>query len=123
MLRNEASSFETTLEVNPSTVERERLPAFREVGVDRISLGAQSFCDRTLKRLGRAHRGEEAERTFRACRAAGFERISLDLIFAAPDQRLADFEAAPGTDEIQIPCLNEVSWRRRRTPKHQGQQK
>ncbi len=83
---------ETTLEVNPSSVERARLPAFRELGVDRVSLGVQSFDDETLKRLGRAHRAEEAEQTLAACRAAGFRAISLDLIFAAPDQRLADLE-------------------------------
>lgn len=89
----ESAPRETTLEVNPSTIERERLPAFREAGVDRVSVGVQSFCDRTLKRLGRAHRAEEAQRTLDACRAAGFEELSLDLIFGAPDQGLADFEA------------------------------
>ena len=77
---------ETTLEVNPSTVERARLPDFREAGVDRVSVGVQSFDDLVLKRLGRAHRADEAHATLAACRAAGFARISLDLIYAAPDQ-------------------------------------
>jgi len=84
---------EITLEVNPSTLERERLPAFRDAGVNRLSLGVQSFDDATLKRLGRAHRADEARRTLRAARAAGFEALSCDLIFAAPGQRLAQLEA------------------------------
>ena len=83
---------EVTLEVNPSTLERERLPAFRAAGVDRVSVGVQSFDDTALRRLGRAHRAREGERTLAACRAAGFARISLDLIAAAPGQDLADFE-------------------------------
>jgi len=84
---------EVTLEVNPSTVERERLPGFRAAGVDRVSLGIQSFDDVTLRRLGRAHRAAEGLRTLRACREAGFDRLSLDLIAAAPEQSLAGFEA------------------------------
>lgn len=82
---------ETTLEVNPSTVERERLPDFRSAGVNRVSVGVQSFDDGVLKRLGRAHRAEEAHRTLRACRDVGFPVVSLDLIFAAPGQTVALF--------------------------------
>lgn len=77
---------EVTLEVNPSTLERERLPAFRAAGVGRISLGVQSFDDDTLRRLGRAHRADEIDRTLTALRDAGFENLSLDLIIAAPGQ-------------------------------------
>jgi oxygen-independent coproporphyrinogen-3 oxidase len=80
---------EVTLEVNPSTLERERLPAFRAAGVDRVSVGIQSFDDTTLRRLGRAHRAREGERTLAACREAGFRHLSLDLILAAPGQDLA----------------------------------
>jgi len=87
-----AEPLEITLEVNPSTLERERLPAFRDAGVNRVSLGVQSFDDRVLKRLGRAHRADEARRTLRACRDAGFEALSLDLIFGAPGQTLAQLE-------------------------------
>jgi len=83
---------ETTLEVNPSTLERERLAGFRAAGVTRLSVGIQSFDDTVLRRLGRAHRAEEARLTLAACRAAGFAAISLDLIFAAPGQTLAGFE-------------------------------
>lgn len=84
-----AETVETTLEVNPSTLERKRLPAFRKAGVNRVSLGVQSFDDRVLKRLGRAHRAGEARRSLRACRDAGFAALSLDLILAAPGQTLA----------------------------------
>ncbi len=75
---------EITLEVNPSTVERERLPGFREAGINRLSVGIQSFDDAVLHRLGRAHRAEENHRSWRAAREAGFENLSLDLIFGAP---------------------------------------
>ena len=88
-----AQPEEVTLEVNPSTVERERLPGFRSAGVDRLSIGVQSFDDLVLRRLGRAHRAEEGHATLAAARAAGFERISLDLIFGVPDQSDASFEA------------------------------
>ena len=75
---------EVTLEANPSTVERERLPHFRAAGVNRLSLGVQSFDDAVLKRLGRAHRGVEGRRTLEAARAAAFDSISVDLIWAVP---------------------------------------
>ena len=87
-----AGDVETTLEVNPSTTERARLPGFRAAGVSRLSVSVQSFSDDTLKRLGRAHRGAEARATLAAARAAGFDDVSLDLIVAAPGQRLADLE-------------------------------
>lgn len=83
---------EVTLEVNPSTVERARLPAFRAAGVNRLSIGVQSFSDATLKRLGRAHRADESRATLDAARKAGFNNVSLDLIAAAPGQRLGDLE-------------------------------
>ncbi|MCL4686692.1 radical SAM family heme chaperone HemW [Myxococcota bacterium] len=83
---------EVTLEVNPGTTERTRLPAFRAAGVNRLSIGVQSFSDATLKRLGRAHRTAESRATLTAARAAGFDNLSLDLITAAPGQRLADLE-------------------------------
>lgn len=85
---------EVTLEVNPSTVERERLPGFAGAGVNRLSVGIQSFDDTVLRRLGRAHRAAEGLRTLRAAREAGFRNLSLDLIFSAPGQD----EASLGRD-------------------------
>ena len=99
---------EVTLELNPSTVERERLPGFREAGVGRVSVGVQSFDDATLKRLGRAHRAADAHRTLAACRRAGFEAIALDLIVAAPRQTQAgadrdlDEVIAFGPDHVSV---------------------
>jgi oxygen-independent coproporphyrinogen-3 oxidase len=87
-----APPAEITLEVNPSTVERERLPGFREAGVNRLSVGVQSFDDAALKRLGRAHRAEAAHETLAATRAAGFANVSLDLIVGVPGQTPADVE-------------------------------
>jgi oxygen-independent coproporphyrinogen-3 oxidase len=90
----DCAEVETTLEVNPSTVERERLPAFRsEAGASRLSVGVQSFDDSLLKALGRAHREGEIHLTLDAARAAGFENISIDLIFAALHQTPAMLDA------------------------------
>ena len=83
---------EITLEVNPSTLERERLPRFRDVGIGRLSIGIQSFDDVVLHRLGRAHRAVESHATLRAARDAGFANVSVDLIFAAPGGSLAQLE-------------------------------
>jgi oxygen-independent coproporphyrinogen-3 oxidase len=88
----EGEPREVTLEANPSTLERERLAGFRAAGVDRLSLGVQSFDDATLKRLGRAHRAEQVQRTLAAARAAGFGNVSLDLIEGAPGQALGALE-------------------------------
>lgn len=85
--------LEITLEVNPSTTERASLPAFRDAGVNRLSIGIQSFSDATLKRLGRAHRAEESHATLAAARDAGFANVSLDLLFGAPEQSLAALDA------------------------------
>lgn len=80
--------IEVTLELNPSTVELARLPGFRAAGIDRLSIGIQSFQDVLLKRLGRAHRAAVAREALLAARAAGFGNLSLDLIFALPEQTL-----------------------------------
>jgi oxygen-independent coproporphyrinogen-3 oxidase len=83
---------EVTLEANPSTLERDRLRGFRGAGVDRLSLGVQSFDDEALRRLGRAHRASECLRALEAARAAGFGNLSLDLIVGAPGQSRASVE-------------------------------
>ena len=71
---------EVTLEANPGTTDEGRFTAFRALGVNRLSIGVQSFADSQLLVLGRKHSGSEAERAFRTARAAGFENVSLDLI-------------------------------------------
>jgi oxygen-independent coproporphyrinogen-3 oxidase len=84
--------IETTLELNPSTVEQARLAGFRRAGINRLSVGVQSFDDVQLKRLGRAHRAAVARETLAAARAAGFDNLSIDLIFAGPSQTGFDLE-------------------------------
>ncbi len=84
--------LETTLELNPSTVEQARLGGFRAAGINRLSIGVQSFDDLQLKRLGRAHRAAVARQTWIAARAAGFDNLSIDLIFAGPSQSRTDLD-------------------------------
>lgn len=88
----ECDSVEITLEANPSSLERAQLSGFREVGVNRLSLGVQSFNAPVLQRLGRAHRAEESHLAIEAARAAGFSNLSLDLIFGAPGGSAAQLE-------------------------------
>jgi oxygen-independent coproporphyrinogen-3 oxidase len=87
-----APDVETTLELNPSTLEEARLPGFRAAGINRLSIGIQSFDDAQLKRLGRAHRAAVARQTLVAARAAGFDNLSIDLIFAGPSQDESDLD-------------------------------
>ncbi len=78
---------EITLEANPGTVEAERFRDYRAAGVNRLSLGIQSFDDAMLARIGRIHGGDEARRAIEAA-TTHFERVNLDLMYALPEQRL-----------------------------------
>lgn len=77
---------EITMEANPGALEYERLDAVRAAGVNRLSMGAQSFDRALLRWMGRIHSPDEIETAFRAARAAGFDNINLDFIFALPGQ-------------------------------------
>ncbi|HEX5035652.1 MAG TPA: radical SAM family heme chaperone HemW, partial [bacterium] len=100
------NSTEITLETNPKTVNRDKLASFRSLGLNRISLGVQSFQDRFLKVLGRIHDGNDARRAVDDARAAGFKNVSCDLIFALPGQSFEDWTKdlnaalALGTDHL-----------------------
>ncbi len=83
---------EITLEANPGTVTGETLRAFRSIGVNRLSIGIQSFHDHELQFLGRIHDGAEALRCYEHGRAAGFDNISMDLIYSIPGQTLDRWE-------------------------------
>ncbi|HSG88363.1 MAG TPA: radical SAM family heme chaperone HemW [Pseudomonadales bacterium] len=93
-----AADAEITLEANPGTAEAGRFRGYRAAGVNRLSIGVQSFSDAALQRLGRIHDGDEAGRALHLARAAGFERINLDLMHGLPGQdptaALADLEHA-----------------------------
>jgi oxygen-independent coproporphyrinogen-3 oxidase len=86
-----APDAEVTLEVNPETVDAARLAAFRAAGVNRLSIGVQSFRDEELRRLGRLHDAARAAAVVAEARAAGFDNVSLDLMMWLPGQTLADW--------------------------------
>ncbi len=77
---------EWTLEMNPATVSLEKARVLRDLGVNRISMGVQSWDENLLTVLGRVHSREQAERSYAILREAGFENVNLDLIFAVPTQ-------------------------------------
>jgi oxygen-independent coproporphyrinogen-3 oxidase len=77
---------EVTVETNPGTVTQEKLSAYRSMGVNRLSVGVQSFFDDDLQFLGRIHNSEEAIRCVKFARGAGFENLSLDFIYSLPGQ-------------------------------------
>jgi oxygen-independent coproporphyrinogen-3 oxidase len=84
---------EWTFEVNPATVRADKARLLRDAGVTRISLGVQSWDDTLLQTLGRVHNATQAEKTFATLRAAGFDNINIDLMFAVPGQTLAQWQA------------------------------
>jgi oxygen-independent coproporphyrinogen-3 oxidase len=88
-----ASETEATLETNPETATPERLDGFRRSGVNRISFGVQSFDPGELARLGRVHSADRARTALRDARAAGFDNVSLDLMFWLPGQSLESWLA------------------------------
>lgn len=93
-----APAAEITLEANPGTVEHDRFEGYRAAGVNRVSLGIQSFDSAHLHALGRIHDADQARSAVRAVIDAGFDNFNLDLMWALPgqdvDQALADVETA-----------------------------
>lgn len=83
---------EITLEINPGSITVEKLRAFRSLGINRASFGAQTFDDRELAKLGRSHTANDARRTFHDLREAGFDNVSFDLIAGLPGQTLAGWQ-------------------------------
>ncbi|HEY2731434.1 MAG TPA: radical SAM family heme chaperone HemW [Polyangia bacterium] len=89
-----ADALEITVEANPGEVDEARLRALRGAGVSRLSLGAQAFDDRLLRALGRNHDAAAIPVAVRAARVAGFEALSLDLMFGLPGQSRDDWRRA-----------------------------
>lgn len=85
---------EITLEANPGTVTAATLAGYRGAGVNRLSLGVQSFDDLLLQRLGRIHSAKEALDAYDAARKAGFSNVGIDLINGLPDQSLAMWKSS-----------------------------
>ena len=83
---------EITMEANPGTLTESKLRMLKEAGVNRLSLGLQSFDNRILKAMGRAHTAETFMESYRLARKAGFQNINLDLMFDFPGQRMEQWE-------------------------------
>ena len=106
-----AAVREWTCEANPGSVSERKAKLLRESGVNRISLGVQSFDDGLLQLLGREHSALQAEASFHLLRRAGFENLNVDLMFGLPGQTLTQWEetlrraVALGPDHISAYCL------------------
>ncbi len=88
-----AANCEISLEANPGTLNPEKLKIYKECGVNRISLGAQTFNDKSLAAIGRDHSAEEVVVSLELLRNNGFENLNLDLILGLPGQDQADWAA------------------------------
>jgi oxygen-independent coproporphyrinogen-3 oxidase len=82
---------EITVECNPAMADADKLRALRSLGVNRLSIGAQSAVDDELAALGRIHTFKDTQKTYRAAREAGFDNISLDVMFGIPQQTMESF--------------------------------
>jgi putative oxygen-independent coproporphyrinogen III oxidase len=85
-----ADDAEITLEANPGTIERGRFSGYAQAGINRVSLGAQSFSAAALQRLGRIHSVDDTHRAVEELRAARLDNFNLDLMYALPDQTLEE---------------------------------
>ncbi len=88
-----APDAEITIEGNPGTLTPEKLPVYRRAGINRLSLGAQSFDDGLLRSLGRIHAAAQVGEAVRMARDAGFKNINLDLMYALPGQTADQWRA------------------------------
>lgn len=83
---------EYTFEANPGDLSKDKISVLKHSGVNRLSFGVQSFNDRLLEKIGRNHRADDVYRSVREAQEEGFSNISIDLIYALPEQTLEDFE-------------------------------
>ncbi|WP_299876301.1 radical SAM family heme chaperone HemW [uncultured Cocleimonas sp.] len=97
---------EITMEANPGTFEQERFSAYRETGINRLSIGIQSFNDKHLKALGRIHGADEAQKSTKIAKQAGFDNFNLDIMYGLPeqtiDQAIADLKQAIDANPTHI---------------------
>jgi oxygen-independent coproporphyrinogen-3 oxidase len=103
--------IEWTIEANPGSVSATKTALLRRVGINRISLGVQSWDDELLKLLGREHNAEQAAQSFEIFRAAGFSNINVDLMFGLPGQTIDQWREtlertiALGPEHVSTYCL------------------
>ena len=83
---------EITLELNPTDMTLEKLKKIRKIGINRLSIGIQSFQNHVLKFIGRQHSSDDAVNVYRMAREAGFENITVDLMFGIPNQSIEDLQ-------------------------------
>src|SRR5438874_6824295 len=86
-----ARDREVTLEANPESIDAARLAAYRDAGVNRLSIGVQSFRNAELRRLSRLHDADRAAAAYQDARAAGFDNVSLDLMMWLPQQSVGEW--------------------------------
>lgn len=89
-----SGNVEFTVEANPNTIATDSIAFLREHGVNRVSIGVQSFSDRVLKTLGRVHTAAQAKEAFKTARKAGLENIGIDLIYGVPGQSQDDWASS-----------------------------
>ena len=101
-----ADDVEITLEANPGTIERGRFAGYRDAGINRVSLGAQTFAPRALEALGRIHSADDTHRAVAELRAAKLDNFNLDLMYALPQQTpeeaLEDVRTACALEPVHI---------------------
>ena len=93
------ADIEITLEANPGTFEQQRFHDYRTAGVNRLSIGIQSFNDASLQRIGRIHDARQSRTALDMAARAGFDNINLDLMFGLPGQSLQD-----AIDDVRVAC-------------------
>ncbi len=97
-LVNLSPMAEITMEANPGTVDQVKFAEFHSAGINRLSMGIQSFNDRLLQKIGRIHDGRQARQAIERAQSAGFDNINLDLMYALPgqtlDEAIADVQQA-----------------------------
>ncbi len=100
--------MEVTLEANPGTLEHDQFARYLDAGINRLSLGVQSFDDGCLVRIGRIHNADTARRAFESARKSGFRNINIDMMFGLPDQSpdmaIKDCENAIACDPEHVSC-------------------
>jgi putative oxygen-independent coproporphyrinogen III oxidase len=103
-----AEDVEVTLEANPGAVDRRHFDGYLAAGINRLSIGAQSFAPQQLHTLGRIHGPDDIGRAVSAARAAGFKRINLDIMHGLPGQRVAD--AVADLEAALALGIDHLSW-------------
>ncbi len=103
-----AHDIEITLEANPGTVEQQRFNDYRKLGINRLSIGIQSFNPAHLKALGRIHDANQAHRAIDAARLAGFDNLNIDIMHGLPNQTVSE-----GINDLQTAIDHQpehISW-------------